>query len=245
MSHDETASVCHIINPNVGSSNVEECKRNLIITNKDCFKWFGEFGALQMLFNDILKSEISWSKPGGSCRKLEVDQLTVRWYSDNHSLTINGSKDEEIKSCLRDLAKEVVDHEDTVNTSESCIEIQNNESIDSTNFDGADKSLDCGAHVLPQIYEEDLMKIKKNIEKIEKKLECKLNDISFEVCKLKEEDSLGQTMSREYIRSIKENNAQLKAENTTLKKELDCSTLVMSDLNLKIKMMEEEKRSLV
>ena len=52
---------------------------------------------------------------------------------------------------------------------------------------------------------------------------------------IEEEDSFHQTMSREYIRSIKENTAQLKAENIYLKKELDWATLVMSDLNLKIK----------
>ena len=61
---------------NVGSANVEECSRSLIITNKGSFKWSGEFEALQTLFDDILNIQTSWSKPGGSCRKLEVaDQL--------------------------------------------------------------------------------------------------------------------------------------------------------------------------
>ena len=171
---------------------------------------------------------------------LEVDQLTIRWYSDTGSITISGSKDEEIKSYLRDLVKEAVDHAD-MNT----YEIHNNESIDRSNLVRDEKSLESEVDVSPQTHEEDLIKIQKKIEKIEKKLECKINDISFEVCKLKESDSLDQTMSREYIKSIKENNAQLKAENISLKKELDCATLVMSDLNMKIKMMEEEKRSLV
>ena len=97
---------------NVGSAKVEECSRSLIITNKGSFKWSGEFEALQTLFDDILNIQTSWSKPGGSCRKLEVaDQLIVRWYSDSHSLTLNGSKDEEIKTCLRELAKEAIDHD--------------------------------------------------------------------------------------------------------------------------------------
>ena len=102
----------HSITYNIASLNGNEYKRNLIITNKDSFKWFGDFEDLQMLFNNILNGETSWSKPGGGCRKLEVNQLTVRWYSDTNSLTISGSKDEEIKSCSRDLAKEAVDHAD-------------------------------------------------------------------------------------------------------------------------------------
>ena len=40
-----------------------------------------------------------------------MDELIVRWYSDNHSLTVNGIKDEEIKRHLRDLAKEEADHD--------------------------------------------------------------------------------------------------------------------------------------
>ncbi|CAB4022671.1 Hypothetical predicted protein [Paramuricea clavata] len=125
---------------NVGSANVEECSRSLIITNKGSFKWSGEFEALQTLFDDILKSQTSWSKPGGSCRKLEVaDQLIVRWYSDSHSLTLNGSKDEEIKTCLRELAKEAIDHD--MNTSDSSFENQE-DSPYQIKFDGEDKSLE-------------------------------------------------------------------------------------------------------
>ena len=57
----------HSITHNIASLNVNECKRNLIITNKDSFKWFADFEDLQMLFNDILNGETVRSEPGGSC----------------------------------------------------------------------------------------------------------------------------------------------------------------------------------
>ena len=121
---------------NVSSFNVDEYSPSLIVSNKGSFKWLGEFEALQRLFNDILKNETSWSKPGGSCRKLEVDQLIVRWYSDSHSLTINGYKDEKVKSCLREFAKEAVEHD--MNTLKTCFEAQNDESTCQINSNGGD-----------------------------------------------------------------------------------------------------------
>ena len=41
---------------NVDLLNVEECKKNLVITSKGSFKWFGEFGTLQLLFDRIVSS---------------------------------------------------------------------------------------------------------------------------------------------------------------------------------------------
>jgi hypothetical protein len=228
---------------NVGSANVEECSRSLIITNKGSFKWSGEFEALQTLFDDILKSQTSWSKPGGSCRKLEIaDQLIVRWYSDSHSLTLNGSKDEDIKTCLRELAKEAVEHD--MNTSNSSFENQE-DSPYQIKFDGEDKSLESLADVSAKITAEDLTMILEKIEKIEQKLERKIDDVSLEVCKLQDTDCFALTLSREHISFIKDENVQLKAENVYLKNELENATLVMSDLNEHVKLMGEEKQSLI
>jgi type IV secretory pathway VirB9-like protein len=52
-------------------------------------------------------------------------------------------------------------------------------------------------------------------------------------------------LSREHISFIKDENVQLKAENAYLKKELENATLVMSHLNEHVKLMGEEKQSLI
>ena len=52
-------------------------------------------------------------------------------------------------------------------------------------------------------------------------------------------------MSREYICRIKEENAQLKAQIVSLKERVDYTTFDMSHLNTKLKLIEEEKQSLV
>ena len=75
---------------------------------------------------------------------------------------------------------------------------------------GGDVLLENKSDIPSNITADDLKKILNKVEKIEQKLECKIDDISLEVCKLKEADSQRQTLSREHIRSIKEENVHLK-----------------------------------
>ena len=72
------------------------------------------------------------------------------------------------------------------------------------------------ADVLAKITAEDLTMILEKIEKIEQKLERKIDDISLEVCKFQDADSFALTLSREHISYIKDENVQLKAENIHL-----------------------------
>ena len=81
------------------------------------------------------------------------------------------------------------------------------------------------ADVSAKITAEDLTMILEKIEKIEQKLERKIDDISLEVCKLQDTDSFALTLSREHISFIKDENVQLKAENVYLKKELENALL--------------------
>ena len=50
------------------SSIVDECNKNLSVSSvKGNLKWLGGFEALKTLFNQILNSQTTWSKPGGDC----------------------------------------------------------------------------------------------------------------------------------------------------------------------------------
>ncbi|CAB4044950.1 Hypothetical predicted protein, partial [Paramuricea clavata] len=131
-----------------------------------------------------------------------------------------------------------------MNTSDSSFENQD-DSPYQIKFDGEDKSLESQADVSAKITADDLTMILEKIEKIEQKLERKIDDISLEVCKFRDADSFALTLSREHISFIKDENVQLKAENVYLKKELENATLVMSDLNEHVKLMGEEKQSLI
>ena len=69
--------------------------------------------------------------------------------------------------------------------------------------------------------------------------------MALQVCNLKEADDLRENISHDYITNIKHENENLKKENTALKGKIEYTTMVMSDLNTKLKMLDEEKQSLV
>ena len=201
------------------------------------FKWFGDFDNLQGLFNNLLNKQTSWSKPGGCCRKLEADNLTVRWYSENHSLTINGDKEYEIRSCLQNLAKEASDQDESL--SHICVE--NKYDTMSEVVPTAPVNLGTSpSDPSKEITQVDLTKVWEKIESIEETLEYKIKDVVVEICKLKD----AKNSQRDHTCFIEEENTRLKAENA-LKLKLDHTTYVMSDLNTKLKLIEEEKQSLV
>ena len=81
-------------------------------------------------------------------------------------------------------------------------------------------------------------------------IEEKLNGIAevpLQVCKLRKADECNLYLSRDfiYIASMNEKNDRLGAENAALRQKVEYATLVMSDLNTKLKSMDEEKQCLV
>jgi hypothetical protein len=67
---------------------------------------------------ELTKSEANWTSSGGYCKLLEVNDVTIRWYSDSKSLTLNGSSSEGIKSQIRNIASQV--HPEAVTSNNNC-----------------------------------------------------------------------------------------------------------------------------
>ena len=74
------------------SLNIYDIKQNLTVSKKGKLKWKGSFCDLQSCLTRELgiKAKTKWSTPGGYCKKFEDENLTIRWYTDSFSLTING-----------------------------------------------------------------------------------------------------------------------------------------------------------
>ena len=217
---------------NFHSSIVDECNKNLSISSvKGNLKWLGDFEALKTLFDQILNSQTTWSKPGGSCRKLELDNLSIRWYMGSQSLMIKGKDEDKIKDCLRNLVRDAPVHDDIINSSNVPIEILDDKSLMKQTVN-ISKS-------------EEVSVLLDKVKEMEERFEVKFNDLSDDVCKLKELDSFKTILSRDRICQLERENDELKSENAALKHKVDHTTFVMSDLNTKLKLMEDEKQSLV
>ncbi|CAB4000491.1 Hypothetical predicted protein [Paramuricea clavata] len=156
----------------------KDIEKYLFSNNKGNLKWYGDFVLLQELFDHLLQHQLIWSKPGSYCRKLEGDGFTIRWYSDNGTLTVSEAKEEKIKRYLQHIS-------------------------------------------------------------------TKEPDSIIDICRIKEADNFKSPLSRDQVKHITEENIALKAENAALKEKVDYAVLVMSDLNTKLKLLEEEKQSLI
>ena len=113
-----------------------------------------------MLINELTATEGKLTMLGGNCRFLELDELSVHYYSDSKSLTTNGNKKEEIKSQLCVIA----DLMQSDNNSRA-----QNEAIDKDEEKDSDKF-------------EFLITTTRNIKK---RLETKINSLTKQVNELK------------------------------------------------------------
>ena len=52
--------------------------RHLTMNDKGKFRWNNTFENLEIMMNNILEKQISWTSSGEDCKKLEVDDLCVR-----------------------------------------------------------------------------------------------------------------------------------------------------------------------
>ena len=172
-----------------------------------------------------------WSTPGGDYRMLKLNEIEVRWYTSNKSLTINGIKKEDFKSQLRILATLVKEGE----ASGDCL--GESQSIESSNT-------------------ETLVDIVQNFEK---KVNIELNNFRSEIQDLKTNSQLKQTgreknniddsdsnqsllAMREFL--LKE-HANLKERNEKLNSDLNDYKCMTSDLNMRVKELENQNSSLV
>ena len=139
------------------------------LTDKGKIKWNGPYEMLQKLMVKLTGEDVLWSTPGGDCKMLKLNEVEVRWYTSNKSLTINGIKKEDLKSQLRVLATLVKEGE----ASGDCL--GESQSIGSSNT-------------------ETLIDVVRNLEK---RVNIELNNFRGEIRDLKTNSQLRQTARKE------------------------------------------------
>ena len=223
----------------------KDIEKYLFSNNKGNLKWFGDFVLLQELFDHLLQHQLIWSKPGGHCRKLEGDGFTIRWYSDNGTLTVSEAKEEKIKRYLQHISKKdpdsiidmSVSHSDKHDNDGENLNVNDGVSQYETSLIHGNESDKTNIDSLSTILEE--------FKSVERRLDRKIDDIALDIRRIKEADNFKSPLSRDQVNHITEENIALKAENAALKEKVDYTVLIMSDLNTKLKLLEEEKQSLI
>ena len=225
------------------SDNFENVLRDLPVSDKGKFKWSGTFENLEIMMNNILEKQTVWNSSGGDCKKLELDDLCVRWYMKNKSLTINGEGSEDLKSQLN-AAVCVAESDAAASQQPNVSEVVESDDepecesvlLSYTLWNPATQSPAVSASVLELV------------QSLEERLECKLEKLASQIEELSSA-SLQQlihepndaSQSTEYSAFLKSENTSLKKQNMVLAEQVNGFKMMISDLKTKIKDLDNEK----
>lgn len=219
--------------------------KELLITEKGKLKWRGDYGSLKSFLEDVLSIKGKWSSPGGGAKALNCEEVTIRWYCDNNTLTINGPEMERVKRSLDSLA---------IPIASSDIADENKSSLQDTEAERGEER----QTIIPTM---------RNTNELEHSLEdkvCSVNEVSCikeHLFKLKSEFEGFQFETGKLIQSLLEksmkdtndddiekeisnlrlDNSHLKEENRLLVKRIDNLDNILIDQQNKIKIAEERQ----
>ena len=231
----------------VSSDNSVNLSRDLTITDKGKFRWSGSFEHLEAMMN-VLDKQIVWTSSGGDCKKMELDDLCVRWYTKNKSLTINGAGSEDLKSQLR--AVIYVSGSDAATNQQpfDVDEVMEKDDVpecESTLLSHSPKSsniqnLNDSAFVL-----ELIQSLEHRLESKFEKLANQINELNLASSRQVNYDCSDASQLTEHNDFLKNENSSLKKVNERLAGQVNGYKMIISDLNAKIKDLDNEKLSLV
>ena len=74
------------------------------MNERGTFKWIGQFSDLCEFIEQLeiqpASQPAKWTTPGGGSKLFENSDISIRWYANNGTLTVNGMKAEEVKAKL-------------------------------------------------------------------------------------------------------------------------------------------------
>ena len=219
-----------------------------LIFDGPTYHWIGNLIELKSYLEHCLKLDGVWSSPGGDAKMFKSSEgLSFKWY---------GRKSKKIV-ILKDnsqsyLAKLLQAHAKNSNSSDKvdgsvCDRIDISDDDNQIIGNNMEKSDHCSESNdmtdSMKSFDFRLNQSISRIKEIEDKFDCKVNFILDELCELK-----SKTISSVYeqrISILEERNRKLEEENVLLTNKFLASSCIISDLNSKVKDLENDKLSLV
>jgi regulator of replication initiation timing len=223
--------------------------------NGEKFIWDGTLDYLKKFVADELKLLGKWISPGGETKLFTSGLVCLKWQSKTSKwITVYGSPNEvnDVTEHFKSMCE--VATIDSINVDECGVDSSNND-------DHAEASIDEPTvdEIVTGMLNESNLTIPISSSTEHKFSKDKLSNIEAEV-KFLEAKFLDKTLSltndrtnlkkycldnsTEYVNSLRHENASLKDENRALKDSLAISKFALSDLNTKVKELENEKSCL-
>ncbi len=258
-------STCYIISTCSVNSNIstrirlseimaEDLSYNLKATGEK-FIWDGTLDNLKKFVSDELKLLGKWTSPGGETKLFTSGSVSLKWQSKTSKwITVYGSPNEvnDVTEQLKSSCE--VATTDPINVDECGVDSLNNGDHAEANIDEpTDDEIATGMLnetnlTIPISSSTECKFIKDKLSNIEaevKFLEAKFLDKTLNLTNdLNNLKKYCLDNSTEYVNSLRHENASLKDENRALKDSLEISKFALSDLNTKVKELENEKACL-
>ena len=217
--------------------------KDLIITEKGKLKWRGDLITLQLFLDESLNIRGNWTTASGA-KTLKNENVIIRWYTYNESLTIGGSDAEKVKLYLESRAMTNIkaDISETDSTRQKQNEYKktidlHNDSTKTNSPSPNDRACE------PENSNLNQHQLLNDLYKFVQRIDDKVTGISHEVNNFK--GNIGQTDLSDMIRNLKQEIAKLKNENLELRQKNATLSYVTTDFQTKVIDLENEKSSLI
>lgn len=241
--------------PDVDRSTL--CCKELIVTEKGGFKWLGSFESLQdFIVNGLGLQSAAWTTPGGGSKLYETDEIKIRWYK-NESLTIKGKNTDgiiaKLDSIIRNQGGDVEflgDKRPKRNDENLHTGMANKVNVDETNI--VDPKRDGKSSKDPLSMDtqstDEVLYTKEfhcQLTRFMNRTNNIIDDLSAELYSLNNAKTDTSCVLQGGINDLRREKAKLIEENDILRERNLNISLIMSDLNTKVKNLEQEKDSLI
>ena len=207
----------------------------LTVTEKGVFKWLGNFEGLRNLVDGLELPPAKWITPAVGCKLYECKEVALRWYSSNGTLTLKGTKANEIKAKLLSFLENGQKMQTATSSCSRKFDCENLHINMNATSNSVGSKMDCRP-TNDFLLNDVMFKIETVCAKVE--------DLADEVHNLKasralynREDSATPDPRRE-IQKLRVENDELRERNENL-------SYVIADLHAKVKEMKHEKCSLI
>ncbi|CAB3997496.1 Hypothetical predicted protein [Paramuricea clavata] len=208
----------------------------LLLTNKGKLRWRGEFESLQIFLEKDLNIRGKWISASGA-KLLKTEDIQIRWYSQQETITLNGPKAEEYKSLLKAKGSvlditETTESVDKEMSEASQQEVSVSEALNITSFD-------------PCLYKTvEAMKSEINALKSQFNKHC-LDSSKLHIESKIQKDNNSSDARTLDVERLENENENLKQENQLFRSKIDYQEQDLLHLNNKLKTLEDERASLI
>ena len=240
----------------------ENQKSSLLFKEGEEFFWTGDLKDLKQFVGTCLQLQGKWSSPGGDTKQFASDEFVIKWYGATKKklVLVKDSKENPLKFVLQNLARDLSGKDK---------DIVGDIALDEILFTGSTaESSEIDSNGMRRPMPLGIIKIGSKDDSevnLEVKFQSKYRELEQELCKLREvinneillsrdfEKGLAEDVftlkksinNRESIYQVSEEIALLRTENTRLKDQENNLMNIISGLNKKLEIVEEEKKNLI